>query len=671
MEAPRLALPEPGAAAGRRRHLRPNLPALGGWALGFALVGYLALANGGYETVVRNEVGVAVWWLVLLGALAGLVPGRLPPQAWLGVALLAALCLWTGLATSWSESEERTVAELGRNATYLGLLILALAAQARTGARHVLAGVACAIAAVGCVAVLSRLHPAWFPRNDQAEFLGNARRLAYPLNYWNGLAALLAMGVPLLLAFAGAARRLALQSLAAAAVPVLVLGIWLTVSRGGAIALGVGLVAFLLLAADRPTRVATLAVCAGGSAILLAAAHARPLVGDAVRSPAALDQADELLALVALVAGGVGLLQAAIGLAARHAGRPAWVNPGRRSAAALSLAALAAVVVLAVATGAPTALQDTWDEFRAPPGAVAGTSDRDLLERIQSATGRGRYQYWESAVDAQRTDPWRGIGPGTFELWWSRNGTTQGFVRDAHSLYAEVFAELGIVGLALVGGLLLLLLGVGAARALRAPPGLRTLLAGGTAAVAVFATSAAYEWVWELAALVAAVIVAGAALLVGGDAEASPAAPAEPEPAPPAGWHRLRRLAPRVAVGALALAALLAVTVPLAGAVALRDSEAAARDGRDGAALSRAADAERLQPYAAAPWIQRALVAEQAGDVGTARAAIRRAARLEPTNWRPWLIRARIEALAGDGRGAIRAYRRARDLNPRSAIFAR
>jgi O-antigen ligase len=73
----------------------------------------------------------------------------------------------------------------------------------------------------------------------------------------------------------------------------------------------------------------------------------------------------------------------------------------------------------------------------APARHRRGTSERDLLTRLQSATSRGRYQYWESAAGAQRTDPWRGIGPGTFELWWARNGTTQGFVRDAHSLYAE------------------------------------------------------------------------------------------------------------------------------------------------------------------------------------------------------------------------------------------
>jgi hypothetical protein len=660
MEAPRVAVLERGAAVGRLRQLRPDLPAIGGWALGFALVGYLSLANGGYETVVRDQVGVAVWWLVLLGALAGLVPGRLPRPAWLAVGLLAAFCLWTGLATTWSESKERTVTELGRNATYLGLLVLALAAQSRTGARNVLAGVACAIAGVGCLAVLSRLHPAWFPRNDQAQYLGNARRLAYPLNYWNGLAALLAMGVPLLLAFAGGARRIAVQASAAAAVPVLVLGIWLTLSRGGALALGVGMIAFLALAPDRVARVATVAVCAAGSAIVVAAADARPLVQDAARTAQAHDQAHELLAVVVLAAAGVGLVQVAIGLAARHAIRPAWLCPSRRQTAALMAVAVAVAAATAVAAGAPAALQNTWDEFRAPPSTVAGTSERDLLARLQSATSRGRYQYWEAAADAQRTDPWRGIGPGTFELWWARNGTTQGFVRDAHSLYAESLGELGLVGLALVAGVLLTLLVVGAARALRAPPELRILLAGATATIAVFATTAAYEWVWELAALVSAMLVVGAAVLAG--------TTTPPPPEPPS---RRRARVPRLIVAIFALAALPAVAVPLASAVAVRGSQRAVHDGRLAEALHEAADAERLQPYAATPWLQQALIAEEGGDLGTARTAVRNATSREPTNWRPWLIRARIEALAGNGASAVDAYRRARALNPRSAIFVR
>ena len=57
----------------------------------------------------------------------------------------------------------------------------------------------------------ARLHPAWFPANDQATYLHNTERLAYPLNYWNALAALMAIGVPYELATA--AVRMSLGSL--------------------------------------------------------------------------------------------------------------------------------------------------------------------------------------------------------------------------------------------------------------------------------------------------------------------------------------------------------------------------------------------------------------------------------------------------------------------------
>src|SRR3954462_8457954 len=102
------------------------------------------------------------------------------------------------------------------------------------------------------------------------------------------------MGVPLLLASAGGARRIVVQALAAGAVPVLVLGIWLTVSLGGAIALGVALVAFVLLAPDRLARAATAAACAAGSAVVVVVADTRPLIGEAARGPAAQAQAHEL-----------------------------------------------------------------------------------------------------------------------------------------------------------------------------------------------------------------------------------------------------------------------------------------------------------------------------------------------------------------------------------------
>ena len=114
---------------------------------------------------------------------------------WVAIGLLGAFALWTGLATGWSESAERSTIELGRVAAYLGVLVLAITLQGRAAARHTINGLACAIGGVTLLAALSRLHPQWFPVNDHFEFLEatSARKLSYPLNYWNALAAFAAV----------------------------------------------------------------------------------------------------------------------------------------------------------------------------------------------------------------------------------------------------------------------------------------------------------------------------------------------------------------------------------------------------------------------------------------------------------------------------------------------
>jgi hypothetical protein len=41
------------------------------WLLGFGLVVFLGLNGGGYDPVVRNQLGIAIWWGVLLGLAVG------------------------------------------------------------------------------------------------------------------------------------------------------------------------------------------------------------------------------------------------------------------------------------------------------------------------------------------------------------------------------------------------------------------------------------------------------------------------------------------------------------------------------------------------------------------------------------------------------------------------
>ena len=444
------------AALTRPLASRLDPPAIAAWTLAFALVAYLALSNGGYDTVVRSQVGFAIWWIVLLGALAGVLPIRFGAAGWVAIGLLTAFATWTGLAIGWSESAERSAVELGRVATYVGALVLVIAAQGRTAARHTINGLACAIGLVTLLAVLSRLHPQWFPANDHFAFLGDvsARRLTYPLNYWNGLAAFAALGVPLLLAIAIGAHTLAGRAAAAALLPLSGLCIYLTISRGGVLVVVIGLAVFLALVPLRLHAIGTLLAAGTGSAILISAASQRDALQDGLPTAAAIGQGGEVLWLVVIVCAGVASLQVAMGLAARHLTRPAALASGRRATALRIGAALAVAAVIAVAGGVTGTVGDRWEQFKTPPVTVQGTSQGSVFERLQGVDGSGRYQLWESAVDAHASAPWKGIGPGTFDFWWSRNATISDVARNAHSLYLETLAETGFVGLALLAGFL-------------------------------------------------------------------------------------------------------------------------------------------------------------------------------------------------------------------------
>jgi O-Antigen ligase len=654
-----LAPARAAAATGALRR-RIDGPAVAAWSLPFAAVLYLALERGGYDPIVRGEVGIAVWWIVLLGAATGALPAaRLGRSGWVGLGLLVALAAWTALSLTWTESDQRTADELGKLATYAGLLALTLAVAARTSARHALDGLACAVALVALVAVLSRLQPDLFPRDDLPRFFGDsaARRLSYPLNYWNGLAAFVAMALPLVLRAAADARTLAMRAVAAGAVPAMALCVFLTVSRGGAVCVAIAAVVWLVLSPGRPAKLATLAVAGAGSAIVVAGADQRDALQSGLASAAATAEGENLLAMLVVVALGAAFLQIAVALVTRHVPGPRVLAAARGRAPLVAAAVAAVVAAAALAAGVPGAVDREWQQFKDLNPAPRVEGGEDAFARLESASGNGRYQYWQQAADAQSSEPLGGIGAGTFELWWARNATYEGgFIRDAHSLYMETFAELGLVGLALVGGLILLALGVGALRALaRLPAEHRGAMAAATAGLAAFAASAAVEWIWDLPAIAAAALVLIAVVLAGGR---RPRAHAGPPPA-----------APRAALAALAVAGLVAVAVPLAGASAVRDSEQRVARGDLAGALEKARAAASAQPYSATAHLQQALVFERAGAVEQAVAAARVAAAKERTNWRTWLVLSRLEAKAGRAGASVAAYRRARHLNPRSAIF--
>jgi tetratricopeptide (TPR) repeat protein len=222
----------------------------------------------------------------------------------------------------------------------------------------------------------------------------------------------------------------------------------------------------------------------------------------------------------------------------------------------------------------------------------------------------------------------------------------------------ETLAEAGLVGFALIVGLLLALLGAGIWTVMRAPPLARVSLAGATAAFVGFCAAAGFDWVWQLPAIPIAALLLGAAIV------------AYREHRPRERSVRWPGLALRGGVAVLALAAAVAVAIPLAATTEYRSSQAAAQSGNLRAALGDALTAQSLEPYAATPRLQQALVYEALHDFPAASLAIAQATERAPMNWQLWLIRSRIEAEGGHARAAVRDFRRAHALNPLSPATA-
>ena len=117
----------------------------------------------------------------------------------------------------------------------------------------------------------------------------------------------------------------------------------------------------------------------------------------------------------------------------------------------------------------------------------------------------------------------------------------------------------------------------------------------------------------------------------------------------------------------LVFAALQAI--PFLSQSEIERSRDAAGRGDAQEALDAAAAAQRLEPWAASPYLQRALVEERAGDLTAADRSIRGAIERDPADWRLWLAASRIQTKLGDFRTAQQSYRRAASLNPRSFLF--
>jgi tetratricopeptide (TPR) repeat protein len=617
-----------------------------------ALIVGLALAGGGFELSARHVAGLAVW-LVVAGILALGAAGRASlgrPFYWAG-GLLGCLALLSAISSLWSGSMELSVIEADRVLVYLGVFLAAfLIAQTNQRRQRFAEGIAIALALVAFLGLASRLLPHLL---TVGESLGSGPRLRYPLGYWNANGAAFGIAIALLLWMSRRSLSAGLRWLAVASLPALLLALYFTYSRGGLLALLVACGCLLALSHDRLRLLATLAIGVVGALPAVLAVQARRSLAENVANQAAVDQGvTVLLLLLAGTALALALFAGLRRLEGRREGLAGRAVELSRNPVVLKRVALVAALV---AIGAAVAVGGrAWDQFSSSDIQFPNNPE----QHFGQLSGAGRHDFFRVAVDAFDEKPVLGHGAGTYQFSWEQLRSIPIAVHDAHSLYLEAFAELGLVGGLLVLALVGLLLWTGLAAWRAAQGAQRELYAALLAVALAFAVGAAIDWFWEIAAMGAVFFLASGALVAGRCAQLAQSRAAAN------GQAEQRRFGLAVAGLAIAWITALALIGPLLVDREIKSSQSAAADGNVAEAIEHANTARTIEPWAATPYVQLGLLDQLQGDYGTASGLLGQAIHREDRNWLLYYLRSKIEHEAGDEAAAQADLRQAQQLNP-------
>jgi O-antigen ligase len=646
-------------------------------ALAAALFGVALGARGGGALERTATVELATIAVAAALVCAAIAFGRRGPlHGGPAIAAFAALAALAALSIGWSIAPDISYVEAGRTFAYLAAFAaaVALARVVPGGAAAVAVARAVLLAAIAVCAygLAARVWPASF---DEVAFSG---RIGQPLDYWNALAGMAALGiVPALWLGARRGGGALGRVLAFPALGVLVATLAIAQSRGALAGALVGLALWLAIVPLRLRSLVVLGAAAAASAPVAAWALSKDpftvgLQPLAAREAVAGDFGLLLAAmLVALLAVGI----AVVALAARH-------QPSLRTrfAAGAAVAAVAALVPLALLVSVATS-------ERGLTGTISDRVDELTSDSAAPPTGGGRlgsvaserFGYWGEAFAAFGERPVAGLGAGSFELARLAHRDGAAVTRRAHGFVPQTLADLGLLG-ALAALALLAAWLAAAARATGLSPrrwwrpaaprppwsSERGALVALAFAAVVYGVQSATDWTWFVPGLTVTALVAAGFVAGRGPLGASPtASPSEAAPAT------------LLACGAVVAVAALcgwAVWQPVLADRAVARSYDRLAEGQPLEAVREAATARDRDPYSPDPLYASAAALSVLDRDDAAIAALRRAAADRPRDPDPWL---RIATLELDGRDApvrgLAAAERAlrRDPHSRQAIALR
>jgi hypothetical protein len=549
-------------------------------------------------------------------ALAGVIPWPRPGRA--GIVLVAAFAALVGLVALsmvWSIAADRSWDYANRSFSYLALLAVGLfaGALARRAPTAAAAGFAVLVAAAAAWALAGKIAPGIYP--DGARIA----RLRSPVGYWNALALLFSMGMPVALWLADRLtmpRRV--RALGAGLLYLLAVSTLLTYSRGGIVVAAIAVGAWLVLSPTRLESLTALAVAVPVAVAVGAWAFTRAGITDDLQ-PYDVRVEDGWQFGIVLAVGGAAVLALYV-LASRWtetrasfvARRAAYA---KRAGVGLGILLVAVLLALAFRGGDPKGWLDRQlDEFKNPVAAQV-TQDPS---RLGSLNSNNRWQWWQTAWGAFRDRPLGGTGAGTFEIVNLGERTSSLTVTEPHNVPLQFLAETGIFGLLLLvaatgGGI------AAAAKGLaRLDVGERTAGAALAAGMVAFLVHALADKDWDYVA-VAGPLFLGLGILV-----ASGAAPGRRSP---------RLWWPALGAVVLAWAGLWSLAAPY---LSNREVDRAYELLGTGAAVDAAKRAHAYDPFALEPLFAESAAYDVIGEEVPGLDTLRRAVKLQPENPSAW-----------------------------------
>jgi hypothetical protein len=412
----------------------------------------------------------------------------MPRIAWILVGLLVVLVAVKGLSLTWSIAQTETANELLRSSMYLASFALAVASlSSRRLMGPIIDGMNLIVGVVAGYGMLQKTNPAEYANTADGFSVSST------LEYANTVGVLQGMGIVLGLGRMTRLKNPIVRGLYAALILIFCVTVYFTFSRGGILALGVGLVTLFVVGGSRLQMFTNLLLVCGPLAWLMVrvqdletlftgagAEDLRAAEGVAFRT-------DLIIAVLAAF-----VLQAVYAILVGRYELPPVLR---------RLLGVTAIIVVLACVGA---LGFVMIGEQRGSNEIAGSSTSKVEEpehvdaRFTSLSSPERIKYWQVAWDEWKKYPLTGTGAGTFSYTWLQSRPDFSGVHQVHNLYLEQGTETGIIAFLALTGFAALLAGYLARAAWRASGERKVLLGGLTGAVAVYLISSVVEWHWYI-----------------------------------------------------------------------------------------------------------------------------------------------------------------------------